>query len=163
MTELIWTPSMNLAAPFMSGFVVRGIAPTEALTIYRRAGGAIRRGDWFSAYEVVTALEGHVETIKGMRANAIVRKEKFEQLGRDYSEPLVMRAEYEATNVLTGERETRYATALSEHEMTRRDWEEELEAAVVRTEESPTMRDFSWLTLAPEWSTRFGYAETSVR
>ncbi|GAI90250.1 unnamed protein product, partial [marine sediment metagenome] len=53
MTDWIWSATMKLAAPFMSGFVKRGIKPTEALTIFRRGGGAIRRQDWFRAYKVV--------------------------------------------------------------------------------------------------------------
>ncbi len=140
---------MKLAAPFMSGFVVRGIAPTEALTIFRRAGGAIRRGDWFRAYKFVTAQVGHIETIKGMRATTIIREDRFAPSGTKYRKTFNIRGEYEATDVVTGERVTRWATAGSEFEMTRREWEEALEAGVMRTERSPTLRDFSWLTLDP--------------
>ncbi len=155
MAEWIWTATMKLAAPFMSGFVMRGIKPTEALTIFRRAGGAIRTQDWFRAYKVVTSQVAHEETIKGMRATTIIHEDRFVDLGKKYRDPYVMRGEYEATNVLTGQRETRWASVGTDFEMSRRDWEEELEAAVMRTETSPTLRDFSWLTLNPERSHLF--------
>ncbi|GAI74468.1 unnamed protein product [marine sediment metagenome] len=151
------------ALMFMPELVERGIKATEGLTMFRRAGGSVGTSDWFKGYRDIATQVGHVETIKGLRATAIIRKERFVELGRLYTQPMAMRAEYEAYNVLTGERETGFATALSGSEMTREEWEEALEAAVVRTEESPTMQDFSWLELSPEWSRQFGYAETSVR
>ena len=155
--------SVGLAIPFMTDFVTRGIKPTEALRIFRRAGGSIRTQEWFRAFKTVTAQVGHVETIKGYRSTRIIRKESFEELGRSYKQPLAMRGEYEATDVLTGERVRGHATALSKREMTRGEWEEELEAGVMRTEESPTMTNFSWLELTPEWGSRFEKAKTDVR
>lgn len=54
------TKTERLSFPAIRGFIRQGIRPTEALRLFRKAGGAIRTQRWFQAFDRL-----HTEVLRG--------------------------------------------------------------------------------------------------